>query len=249
MAGRARPLPDRVDFSVVVPLYNEEPNVDRLLHTTLPSLERNPRVRRFELVCVDDGSADDTRARLERARTDRVVVLSHPTRRGQSGALATGIAAARYDVVGVMDADLQTTPDDFVPLLQRLDQGFDCAHGIRVQRRDPVLRLLSSRVANAVRRLVLGDPFYDIGCPLSVFRRGCLEGVPLFEPFHRYLPFLIQMQGYRVTQVPVRHFPRAAGQTKYGIVNRLGVGLRSLLHVRRLARRYAGARPNGAAPP
>lgn len=237
-----------MDLSVVVPLHNEEPNVDRLLGTTLASLRRNRHVSRFELICVDDGSRDATRARLDLGKTGDVVVLSHPVRRGQSAALATGIAAARHEIVGVMDGDLQTTPDDFEPLLAELDRGFDCAHGVRVNRKDPAIRLLSSRIANGVRRLVLGDGFRDIGCPLSVFRRRCLDGLTLFDSFHRYLPYLIQMQGYRVTQVPVRHFPRAAGQAKYGISNRLGVGLRSLWFVRRLARQYAPRPREGSSP-
>ena len=186
---------------------------------------------------MDDGSTDRTGELLGPGRGDRVVVLSLHQRAGQSAALARGIAAARYDVVGLLAGDLQTTPDDFAVLIPWLQEGFACAHGIRVGRRDSVVRRASSWVARVVRQLALGDDIQDIGCPLSVYRKECLADVPVFDPFHRYLPYLVQAQGYRVKQVPVRHFPRLAGRSKYGIANRLGPGLASLLTVRRLVKR------------
>ncbi|MSR05801.1 MAG: glycosyltransferase [Gemmatimonadetes bacterium] len=225
-----------MNVSVVVPLHNEEPNIERLLATVVPSLERNPLVDQFELICVDDGSTDGTAAMLGPHAAERVVLVARPARGGKSAALASGLGAARYDVIGLIDGDLQTSPDDFQLLLPMLAQGFDCAHGIRTNRQDSWVRLFSSRTARGVRHAILGDRFEDITCPLTVFRRECLEHVTLFEPFHRYLPFLIQAQGYRVTQVPVRHFPRTAGTAKYGIANRLGVGLVSLFVVRWLTR-------------
>lgn len=235
-----RRIPQPLNVSVVVPLHNEEPNVERLLAVVPASLARNSLVDQFEIICVDDGSTDRTGELLLRGRSDRLVVLSIPGRSGQSAALARGIAAARYDIIGLLDGDLQTTPDDFALLLPWLERGFGCVHGIRTNRQDPLVRRASSLVARVVRQLVLGDDFQDISCPLSVFRKACLTGVPLFDPFHRYLPYLIQVGGYAVKQVPVRHFPRIAGRTKYGIANRLGPGLRSLLAVRRLARKKSG---------
>ena len=232
-----------MDLSVVIPLHNEEGNVERLLATLGESLERDSLVGRFEVVCVNDGSNDGTAAQLERHRADWVTVITLPTRRGQSTALSYGLDAARYDVLARMDGDLQTTPEDFERLLPLLEQGFDCVHGIRVKRHDSMVRRWSSLIANAVRRAVLRDGFQDIACPLTVFRRACLERVPRFEPFHRYLPFLISMQGFAVTQVPVRHFPRLAGRAKYGIANRLAIGLTSLFVIRWLSRHVVARRP------
>ncbi|MGD2134507.1 MAG: glycosyltransferase family 2 protein [Gemmatimonadales bacterium] len=228
-----------VALSVVVPLYNEEPNVDRLVATLSASLARGGPVGAYEILCVDDGSTDGTRAALERCRTREMRILSLPSNRGQSAALAHGLRAAAHPIVAFIDGDLQTTPDDLGPMVERLEQGYDCVHGMRVNRQDSFVRRISSAVANAVRRLVLHDRFRDIGCPLTVFRRECLDNVTLFTPFHRYLPFLIEMQGYRVTEMPVRHFPRVAGKAKYGIGNRWWIGIRSLLAVRRMARRMA----------
>lgn len=226
-----------VGFSVVVPLHNEGTNVVRVLREIPASLEANPHVQSWELICVNDGSTDATAERLAEVVDDRVVVVTLPERRGQSAALAHGFWAARGDVIGRIDGDLQTTPDDFGPLLALLTtQGWDAVHGVRQARCDPALRRWSSRVANAVRRLVLHDTFDDIGCPLTVFRRECLEGLMLFTSFHRYLPYLMEVAGYRVTQMPVRHFPRTADAPKYGVVDRVGVGITSLLAVRWLTR-------------
>jgi hypothetical protein len=130
-------------------------------------------------------------------------------------------------------------------MLPLLEQGVDCVHGVRTRRHDAVLRRWSSRAANTFRRAVLRDGFRDIACPLTVFRRACIEHVPRFEPFHRYLPFLIAMQGFVVTQVPVQHFPRVAGVAKYGIADRLGIGLSSVFVVRWLARHVITRRPSG----
>ena len=227
-----------MQFSVVIPLFDEEENVERLLATVSASLEQNGYVEEYEILCVNDGSTDRTGAALRKHATGDTRIVTRAARGGKSAALAAGLEAARYDIVGLLDADLQTTPDDFEPMLERLEAGFDCAHGIRVNRQDNVLRRWSSRVANGIRRRILSDPFRDISCPLTVFRKQCLERVTLFEPFHRYIPFLIQMQGYRVAEVPVRHFPRIAGRAKYGVSNRIWIGVTSLLAVRWLARHH-----------
>lgn len=234
-----------IDLSVVVPLHNEAGNVARLCGALATSLERNPCVRAYQLVLVDDGSTDNTLALLQRHRTERTTIVPLAQRRGQSLALAAGLEAATYETVARLDGDLQTTPDDLAPLLRLLARGYDCVHGIRLERQDNVVRRLSSRVANAVRRLVLGDTFKDISCPLSVFHKHCLATVPRFDALHRYLPYLIQAQGYTVAEFPVRHFPRVAEKTKYGISNRLWVGVKSLVVVRRWSRTVQAGRGQG----
>ncbi len=203
------------------------------------------QVERFEVLCVDDGSTDDTADLLGRHQVDWLRVIRLPVRSGQSAALSAGIDAARYDVIGRMDGDLQTSPDDFEPLLQELARGPDCVHGVRAHRYDSVVRRLSSRVANAVRRKVLGDPFLDIACPLTVFRKECVRHALRVDSFHRFLPYHIQLQGYGVTQVPVRHFPRQAGHTKYGVADRVTIGITSLLAMRWFARHHNNRRHEG----
>ena len=226
------------NFSVVTPLFNEEDNVERLIGTLMTSLEANPLVADFEIVCVDDGSDDATLARLKTHETSQTSVVSLPENSGQSAALAAGIRAAKYEVVGVIDGDLQTTPDDFEKLLGVLVEGHDFVNGIRGDRRDTRVKKASSSMANWFRRKMLGDSFTDIGCPLKVFRKECVDRMTLFNSFHRYLPHLVELQGFRVTEVSVRHFPRVAGKTKYGIFDRLWIGLQSLYVVRWLGKNY-----------
>ena len=223
---------------MVIPLRDEEANVTRLLEEVPASLAGNSRVDAFEILCVDDGSRDDTLARLRASQTDHVRVLALDRRRGKEAALVAGIDHASYDVIALLDADLQTTPDDLGLLFERLEAGFDCVNGNRVERHDTWLKQVSSRVANAVRRLLLGDSSRDINCPLKVVRKECLKTMPRFRAWHRYIPHLAMLGGYRVTEVPVRHFPRVAGRSKYGVWNRLWIGLQSLAVVWWLTRNW-----------
>lgn len=214
--------------SVVIPLRDEEANVARLLEVVPASLGGNPRVDDFEILCVDDGSRDQTLTLLRGSEADRVRVLALDRRRGKEVALAAGIDHASYDVIALLDADLQTTPDDLDLLFERLEAGFDCVNGNRIERHDSWLKRVSSRVANSVRRLLLGDSSRDINCPLKVARAECFRAMPRFRAWHRYIPHLAALGGYRVAEVPVRHFPRTAGRSKYGVRNRLWIGLQSL---------------------
>lgn len=224
-----------MNVSVVVPLRDEAPNVARLLREVPESLEANPRVDGWELLCVDDGSRDATTEELWRHRRDGVRVLRLQGPQGKEAALAAGIDAARHEVVAFMDGDHQTSPDDLEPLLALLEEGYDLVNGIRERRRDGWAKRMSSRVAHGVRSRVLGDRFTDINCPLKVARRACLLEMPRFRAWHRYLPLLAEIRGHAVTEAPVRHFPRAAGRSKYGVWNRLWIGLRSLMVVRWLS--------------
>jgi glycosyltransferase involved in cell wall biosynthesis len=217
-----------MNVSVVIPLRDEEANVARLLEVVPASLAGNPRVHDFEILCVDDGSRDQTLTLLRNSAADHVHVLALDRRRGKEVALAAGIDHARYDVIALLDADLQTTPDDLGLLFERLEAGFDCVNGNRIERHDSWLKRVSSRVANRVRRFLLGDSSRDINCPLKVVRAECLRSIPRFRAWHRYIPHLAALGRYRVAEVPVRHFPRTAGRSKYGVRNRLWVGLQSL---------------------
>lgn len=224
-------------LSVVVPAFNEVENVEPLVAAVSQALEALPR---WELIVVDDGSVDGTgEALLEASQRDaRLRVAFHPERRGQTAALATGIDAARGHRIGLMDADLQTDPGEFLRLLDAMeDTDADAAVGYRVDRHDDWLRRVSSRVANAARNLVTGDSVRDTGCPLKVFRAEVLRDVPLFEGMHRFLPTLVRWGGHEVVEVPVSHRPRTRGRSKYGVSNRLWVATQDLVAVRWMKRR------------
>lgn len=229
------------DLSAVVPAYNERDNLPILLEELRGALDATGR--RWEIVLVDDGSMDgSTEWMLEAAALDRrivPVVLERNT--GQSGALAAGLERARGAVVVTLDADLQNDPADLPKLLDALDRA-DVVSGVRAERQDGWVRLVSSRIANATRRTVLGDPVTDIGCSFKAYRREALEGLPMFVGAHRFLPALCVFRGARYAEVALSHRPRRHGQSKYGVSNRLWRGLYDLVGVRWLKSRLLRTR-------
>jgi len=227
----------QVTLSVVLPIFNERDNLAPLLDELGAALGN----RRYEIIAVDDGSTDrslDELSRLRRAWPAlRVIALRH--RSGQSAALAAGWAAARGDLVVMLDADGQNDPADIPALLDRLeaDPGLAAAAGYRVRRRDSGWKQAQSRIANAVRNWITRDRVRDTGCSLKAARREVLNALPRFDGMHRFLPTLIRLQGGRVAEVPVSHRPRRSGRSKYTARNRALVALRDACGVRWLRRR------------
>ena len=224
------------EISVVVPAYNEAENLPILLaelRAVLAAVGRS-----WELVLVDDGSTDGTAERVaaEAAADPRIRPVRLAANSGQSAALAAGFARVRGAVVVTLDADLQNDPADLPRVLAALEHA-DVVSGIRARRQDSALRLLSSRIANAFRRSVLGDPVTDIGCSLKAYRREALEGMPMFVGVHRFLPALCVFRGARLVEVEISHRPRRHGVSKYGVGNRLWRGLHDLVGVRWLKSR------------
>ena len=178
---------DQPHISVVVPAYNEAESLPPLFAELRAALA--PLDERWELLIVDDGSTDGTAALLaaEAARDPRIVPVILATNVGQSAALAAGLSRVRGRIVVTLDADLQNDPADLPKLLAALEHA-DVVSGIRSDRQDSWVRLVSSRVANSVRRSLLGDPVTDIGCSFKAYRREALEGIPMFSGAHRFLP-------------------------------------------------------------
>ena len=225
------------EISVVVPVRDEAENIDPLLAEIVAALAG----RDFEIVYVDDGSGDATPARLAAARgkLPMLRVLRHRRSAGQSAALVTGIRAARGTWIATLDGDGQTDPAD-IPALFARAQAADApalVAGWRARRRDTALKRLSSRLANAVRGALLGDRTPDTGCGLKVFRRDTFLALPAFDHMHRFLPALVRRTGGTVVNQRVNHRPRAAGRSKYGVMNRLFVGIVDLFGVMWLQRR------------
>ncbi len=223
-------------LSVVIPAYNEADNLPALLAELSPPLESLGTP--YEIVVVDDGSTDGTRATLAglRARHPALRVVRFRENAGQSAAFLAGFEAARGEVVVTLDADLQNNPADIPELVRRLE-GHDAVLGVRARRRDSFLRRASSRVANAVRRAATGDGLSDVGCSLKAFRRECLLDLPRFNGVHRFFGTLVVWKGCRVVEVPVDHRPRRAGVAKYNLRNR---AFRTLLDL--VAMRWLRAR-------
>jgi dolichol-phosphate mannosyltransferase len=226
------------DVSVVVPVLNEADSISQLAGEIGAALDGCPWS--WECVWVDDGSTDGTLERLRALnRGDtRHRFVSHDRNYGQSAALATGFRAARGRVLATLDGDLQNDPADLPRLIRALEGSeFHMVNGVRANRRDTWLRRTSSRIANGFRNGVSGATATDVGCSVRAFYRECVEGVPLFRGMHRFLPTLVAMRGFRVTEIDVNHRPRTHGTTSYGVHNRLWVGIADTFGVRWLASR------------
>ena len=230
-----------VDVSVVIPVCNEQDNVEPLAREIHAALSGRWS---FETIFVDDGSTDGTVAALTAARAaglPELRVLRHAVRSGQSAAVATGVRAARAPWIATLDGDGQNDPADIPKLLEaaQADRGgrLRLVMGNRTTRRDTWLRRLSSRVANGVRGGLLNDGTPDTGCGIKVFDRAVFMDMPRFNHMHRFMPALFQREGYEVTSVPVNHRERTRGTSKYGLHNRLWVGIVDLFGVMWLIRR------------
>jgi len=224
---------DAPDLSVVAPVYNEIGNLAALVERVRASLDATPW--RWELLAVDDGSSDGSGERLDElaAAEPRLRVLHFAANCGQSAALDAGFRHARGRLVAILDADLQTYPEDLPQLIARLEsEGVDAVVGIRAERRDSGWKRFSSRFANGVRNRLTREDIEDTGCPIKVFRAEAIRRVKMFKGMHRFLPTLLRMEGCTVTQVPVRHAARTAGRSKYGTWDRAFSGLRDALAVR-----------------
>ena len=223
-------------ISVVVPVFDEEPNLAPLVAEIVTAF----RGLDYELLVVDDGSRDGTPATLASlvAAHPRLRALRHDRNYGQSAALATGFAAARGELLVTLDGDLQNDPADAPRLLAELERGFDVVSGVRQRRQDSWVRKVSSRIANGVRRRVLDDGITDVGCSLKAYRTRVVKRLPPFAGMHRFLPALARMEGARIAELPVAHRPRRFGKSKYNISNRLWRGIADLLGVWWLQRRW-----------
>ncbi len=233
-----------VELSIIVPVYNEGPNVLPLAGEVTAAFQSWPGA--WELVFVDDASTDDTWRRIEEAhqKQPRVRGLLHDRNAGQSAALWTGIQGTQSPLIATLDGDLQNDPADLIPMLKGMND-LDLVCGHRVQRQDSFVRKLSSKIARIARKAVLGSSIADTGCAIRVFRRSALEGIFPFNGLHRFLPILVEATGGKVLEMPVHHRPRTAGVSKYGIGNRLGRGLADLFAISwYLRRRLKPAKPS-----
>lgn len=230
-----------MDLSVVVPVRNEADNIEPLVSEIAAALDG---VCDYEIIYVDDGSTDATPERLRATgeRFPRLRVLHHRHSCGQSTAVLTGVRAASAPWVATLDGDGQNDPADIPSLLAAVQDpqrsnGLAMAIGHRQKRRDTWWRRRSSRIANGIRSRLLHDDTPDSGCGIKVFSREVFLTLPYFDHMHRFLPALVHRAGGRVVSVPVNHRPRTRGESKYGTLDRLWVGITDLLGVMWLQRR------------
>lgn len=207
-------------LTIIVPVYNEEDNIyslEQKLGEFLPQSRCSACV-----LFVNDGSRDQSQQRILEVCTRHkdFFYIDLARNSGLSAAMKAGIDCTESRYVGYMDADLQTTPEDFNLLLTDIE-AYELVMGIRANRKDSFFKNLQSKVANGFRRMMTHDGVQDTGCPLKVMHTAYARRIPFFTGMHRFLPALIQLQQGRVKQTPVRHFPRVAGVSKYHLWNRL----------------------------
>ncbi|RAV29788.1 glycosyltransferase family 2 protein [Sinomicrobium soli] len=208
------------EFTIIVPIYNEEENLERL-EQELSAYISNTKTG-TQVLLINDGSSDRSQQLIEGicGRHSEFHFLEFAENRGLSAAIKAGFDHADTPLVGYMDSDLQTAPEDFDLLLQHIGE-YDLVTGVRASRKDSFVKNMSSLIANKIRRAFTNDGMDDTGCPLKVIRTEYARRIPMFKGLHRFLPAMILLQQGKILQVPVRHFPRMAGKAKFGLWNRL----------------------------
>lgn len=221
---------EQPDISIVIPVYNEEENLAPLLEGITPVMDNLGKA--YEIIIIDDGSIDKSLEALKTlaAKYRPLRILKLTGNSGQSAAFEAGFKLAQGEVVVTIDADLQYDPLDIPKLLAGL-RDCDVICGWRKTRQDPWLKLLSTKIANSVRNKLSGENIKDTGCSLKAFKRSLLVNLKMYKGMHRFLPTLLKMQGAKVCEMEVKHFPRKHGRSKYNIRNRLFRSFLDLLFV------------------
>ena len=229
-----------MDLSVVVPIFNEEENIEELVHEITHSLEDI----NFEIIVVDDKSSDGSLQILQKIKKTnaRLRVVKHSRNYGQSFAVRSGIKHAKSEWIATLDGDGQNDPNDIPNLYRALIKNNTSENkvliaGHRVKRKDSWLKKFSSKYANILRSKILKDQVPDTGCGLKLFSRDFFLDLPSFDLMHRYIPALFISRGGKVLSVEVNHRPRVKGSSKYGFNNRFWVGIKDILGVLWLQKR------------
>lgn len=211
---------NKFEFTIIVPVYNEEDNLLRvekelLTYTKIAS-------KKTKILFVNDGSSDNSQQLIEEicSRNPEFSFISFKENCGLSAAIKAGFDTITTELTGYIDADLQTSPTDFNLLLEQIDD-YGLVTGVRANRKDSFVKNMSSTIANGIRRTFTHDGMDDTGCPLKVIKTSYAKNIPLFNGLHRFLPAMILLQNGKIKQIPVQHFPRIAGDAKYGLWNRL----------------------------
>lgn len=210
-----------MDFqlTIIVPIYNEEDNLLRLEKELLSFSE--VAIKKTKVLLINDGSTDKSQELIEKIceRNNIFNFIQFEKNYGLSAAIKAGFDNCNTTFIGYIDADLQTDPKDFNKLLEFCDN-YDLVTGYRNNRKDSFIKRLSSKTANSIRRAFTKDDMHDTGCPLKIMKTKSAQNIPMFKGLHRFLPAMILLQNGNVKQVPINHYPRIAGKSKFGVWNR-----------------------------
>lgn len=208
------------EFTIIVPVYNEEDNLQRVKNSLSHYLQK--ACKSTSVLFVNDGSTDRSLEFIQKICREHpdFHYISFSKNQGLSAAIKAGFDHVITPIVGYIDSDLQTDPEDFDLLLKEIDD-YDLITGLRQGRQDSFVKNMSSKIANGIRRSFTHDGMGDTGCPLKVIKTEYAKRIPMFKGLHRFLPAMVLLQNGKIKQVPVRHYPRIAGKSKYHLWNRL----------------------------
>ena len=220
-------------FSIVIPLYNESENIKPLLREIFTNLLSHEN---FEIVLVNDASTDNTSNVVKNLINNKVRILHNKTNRGQSFSIHKGIQNSSFDTIVTLDGDGQNDPADIPKLINKYFESnkLKLLGGIRSKRKDSLIKVLSSKIANKIRSKILNDGCQDTGCSLKVFDKKIFLTFPYFDGMHRFIPALYKGYGFETNFIDVNHRKRKYGTSKYGTMNRLFKGIRDLIKVRNI---------------
>lgn len=220
-------MPDKLDLSIIIPVCNEEENVEELynqLHIVLSKLGKT-----YEIIFVEDGSTDNTFKKLKAIKDNRIRIVRFQRNYGKSAALSCGFKKSKGDFVITLDGDLQDDPKEIPRFLEKLEE-CDMVSGWKVKRQDPISKTIPSKFFNGLTRYITGVKIHDFNCGFKGYRNDVVKNVHLYGEFHRYIPALAHWKGYTVGEIEVEHHPRIHGKSKYGI-ERLFKGFLDLITV------------------
>ncbi len=215
-------------ISIITTAYNEEKNIVPMYEKIKKAMGKED----YEIIAVDDGSNDKTLAELLRIKDNAFRVIRMKKRLGKSFALYEGIKNANGKAIATIDADQQDDPEDIPKMVKQLDKGYDCVCGWRHKRKDSLGKRITSKIGNFLNNKLLGVNLHDSNCPVKVFRKECISEIRYFENFHRFIPAMIKLQGFKIKECKVRHYPRVYGVSKYSVHGRLLETIKTFLLVK-----------------
>ena len=220
-------------FSIVIPLYNEEENIIPLINEIFLALKEYDS---YEIILVDDFSNDQTLKLISNKNNKLLKILQNKKRKGQSYSIYKGVKTSQFDTIITLDGDGQNNPKDIPKLLNIFDQNhkIELVGGLRVKRKDNLIKVISSKIANKIRLIILKDKCKDTGCSLKVFNKNVFLSFQYFDGMHRFLPALFNGFGYETFFIDVEHRPRLHGKSKYGTLLRLIAGIKDIIKVKKM---------------
>ena len=220
-------------LSSVSPLYNEEENIIPLINEIFLALKEYDS---YEIILVDDFSNDQTLKLISNKNNKLLKILQNKKRKGQSYSIYKGVKTSQFDTIITLDGDGQNNPKDIPKLLNIFDQNhkIELVGGLRVKRKDNLIKVISSKIANKIRLIILKDKCKDTGCSLKVFNKNVFLSFQYFDGMHRFLPALFNGFGYETFFIDVEHRPRLHGKSKYGTLLRLIAGIKDIIKVKKM---------------